>query len=394
LKKKLISNYEESNNNKLIKSLKRINTFKKMVFQKELEVAFENEQTSFSFLIEEGMYSAACNNSDIKLPFSLSKNFFQIFFNSFSSKENIKDLKYKMGENEKSLTLMFPWKEDVFVEIQLERVAKTIYNSDYVMINTDEKICDKLVTIEDVEEDVEKDVDVEVEEHVEDKKHVEEDVEEDVEKDVEDKKHVEEDVEEDVKEDVDVEVEIEEDVEEDVKEDVDVEVEIEEDVEDKKHVEDKKYVEKEEEIKCLLKKTYNKALNELFLKCCQDGKLEYVKYLFENEPGLLDENQIDLEFRDSKHDSTNLCWAACNGHLKVVEYLVEQKADINGRGNQKCTPIMLASMHGRLEVVKYLLEKGANVHFKSDRRMNALDYAYEDKKYEILACLAPFYCKK
>jgi len=34
---------------------------------------------------------------------------------------------------------------------------------------------------------------------------------------------------------------------------------------------------------------------------------------------------------NDKNYWTPLCYASCNGHLKVVEYLVNQKADINSK---------------------------------------------------------------
>ena len=52
-----------------------------------------------------------------------------------------------------------------------------------------------------------------------------------------------------------------------------------------------------------------------------------------------------------------------NGHLEVVKYLVENKANIHAKNDYA---LRLASGNGHLEVVKYLVENGANIHAKND----------------------------
>lgn len=54
-------------------------------------------------------------------------------------------------------------------------------------------------------------------------------------------------------------------------------------------------------------------------------------------------------------DDYTLRWAAKNGHLEVVKYLIEKGADIDDA-------FQLAAKSGYLEVVKYLAEKGADIH--------------------------------
>src|SRR5262249_18128957 len=56
--------------------------------------------------------------------------------------------------------------------------------------------------------------------------------------------------------------------------------------------------------------------------------------------------------------------AACrNGHLPVVEYLVDHGAHVNQRDNMRDkTPLTAAAFQGHHEIVKYLLEHGAEIN--------------------------------
>ena len=47
------------------------------------------------------------------------------------------------------------------------------------------------------------------------------------------------------------------------------------------------------------------------------------------------------------------------GHLSVVEYLVNQKADLNGKTISGKTPLGLAGDEGKNNVIEFLKRKGA-----------------------------------
>jgi len=56
-------------------------------------------------------------------------------------------------------------------------------------------------------------------------------------------------------------------------------------------------------------------------------------------------------------NSTPLHFAASNGHLSVVEYLVNNNADINAKDKDDKTPLGLAIEYGHLCVFEYLKSK-------------------------------------
>ncbi len=97
-----------------------------------------------------------------------------------------------------------------------------------------------------------------------------------------------------------------------------------------------------------------KQIDQYLFRASRAGYLSVVQYLIEN--------RADVTIHDEYYDSC--IWAANNGHLTIVQYLIEQcNADIH---TQDDDALIWASKHGHLEVVQYLIEQGANVHAQDD----------------------------
>jgi len=58
-------------------------------------------------------------------------------------------------------------------------------------------------------------------------------------------------------------------------------------------------------------------------------------------------------------NDTPLHWAARNGFLNLVEYLVNHGCGFNERNNEGKTPLDLSRANEKLNVVEFLLMKGA-----------------------------------
>ena len=77
-----------------------------------------------------------------------------------------------------------------------------------------------------------------------------------------------------------------------------------------------------------------------------------------------------------EYDKTPLHWASNQGHLKIVELLVEAGADINAKDLTDWTPLHLAVKENHLKVVEYLVKKGARLDIKEKLNdLNPIEFA-------------------
>jgi hypothetical protein len=63
------------------------------------------------------------------------------------------------------------------------------------------------------------------------------------------------------------------------------------------------------------------------------------------------------------------------GNLKCSEFLLQKGVDVNQRGGDKMTSLIIAGQKGLLEVCQWLVSKGADVHAKDRFNKTALDWA-------------------
>lgn len=80
--------------------------------------------------------------------------------------------------------------------------------------------------------------------------------------------------------------------------------------------------------------------------------------------------------------------AARNGHREVVEYLLDQGADVNTRGVFGATALQWAAFNGHPEVVELLLARGADPDLRDSRfDADAAGWAHEGGHGNIVALL-------
>nr|POE81183.1 ankyrin repeat-containing protein p16f5.05c [Quercus suber] len=81
---------------------------------------------------------------------------------------------------------------------------------------------------------------------------------------------------------------------------------------------------------------------------------------------------------------TALHMAAANGHLDVVEYLVNRGVDLNAINEEKNTPLHWACLNGHIEVVKKLILAGANVTELNSYERTPMDEAVSGGKMDVI----------
>ena len=95
-----------------------------------------------------------------------------------------------------------------------------------------------------------------------------------------------------------------------------------------------------------------------------------------------------------KHGRTALMYAALNGHLETVRYLVGNGAKVNIMDSSGNTALHYATHHvrqqtGHLNVVQYLVHNGADVDIKNNQNEKAQDIALKQSYEDIFDALQP-----
>ena len=85
-----------------------------------------------------------------------------------------------------------------------------------------------------------------------------------------------------------------------------------------------------------------------------------------------------------------LHYAATNGHLDVMNLLLDAHAYIDAASPNNTTPLMMAARYGTPSAVKLLLEAGADPMLKNDLGLNAIDFAVQASRMESADIIAAF----
>lgn len=85
-----------------------------------------------------------------------------------------------------------------------------------------------------------------------------------------------------------------------------------------------------------------------------------------------------------------LHYAATNGHIQIMQLLLDNHAYIDAASPNGSTPLMMAAMYGNASAVKMLLEAGADPTLKNGIGLTAIDFANRVKKAESVEIIAAF----
>lgn len=97
---------------------------------------------------------------------------------------------------------------------------------------------------------------------------------------------------------------------------------------------------------------------------------------------------IERDADVNKPGWTPLHYAATNGHLPVMNLLLEHHAYIDAASPNGTTPLMMAAYYGTAEAVKLLLEAGADPLLKNMQNLTAIDFAQRANRQDAADIIA------
>lgn len=83
-------------------------------------------------------------------------------------------------------------------------------------------------------------------------------------------------------------------------------------------------------------------------------------------------------------------WAASDGRLKSIKFLLDHRCDINGQDGNGCSPAIIAAQYGRTEAVIYLVKNGADLNQRDNNGDTALHWAAYKGYEEVTGVLMHF----
>ena len=83
-----------------------------------------------------------------------------------------------------------------------------------------------------------------------------------------------------------------------------------------------------------------------------------------------------------------LHYAATNGHLAMIELLLEHHAYIDAESPNGTTPLMMAAQYGTAAAVKVLLEAGADPKLRNKLGLTATDFANRANRTDAASLIA------
>lgn len=114
------------------------------------------------------------------------------------------------------------------------------------------------------------------------------------------------------------------------------------------------------------------------MMACLKGHLELARKLIARDADV------------NKTGWTPLHYAATNGHVAIIELLLEQHAYIDAESPNGTTPLMMAAHYGSPAAVKVLLEAGADPKLKNQLGLTAIDFANRAGRQEVVELIATF----
>lgn len=127
-------------------------------------------------------------------------------------------------------------------------------------------------------------------------------------------------------------------------------------------------------------------INELFDVCKNSGNHVLVRSIIESEPEG-SAAQLALLRARARDGNMLIHYAASQGHLKVVMYLVEKGLSVEEKGQEDATPLHWAANNNHLPVVQYLVVNKARLDAPDSHGRTPLHLAAYQESYDVIEYL-------
>jgi ankyrin repeat protein len=106
-----------------------------------------------------------------------------------------------------------------------------------------------------------------------------------------------------------------------------------------------------------LSSTYGMQKLTALHEAAREGNLQLVQ-------SLVNSGVVGINAKDDWEEKTPLHCAAGRGHIEVVQWLLENKADVNACSWRGRTALHCAALCGHMAVAQCLINYGANLHVR------------------------------
>ncbi|MDX2360884.1 MAG: ankyrin repeat domain-containing protein [Crocinitomicaceae bacterium] len=103
--------------------------------------------------------------------------------------------------------------------------------------------------------------------------------------------------------------------------------------------------------------------------------------------GFVDEDLGNLEVIEEGLSSTPLLYAANEANLEIVQFLIEEGANIDALNSEGLNALSLVAMKDNLPIAKYLIENGINVDQKNEQKSMAASRVMYEGSDELISLI-------